>query len=125
MSATPQTQTIQTANSLISLAGQLLSIYQQMVIIDAAWTDNGEANILNALGTVTLAPDGSTGSADATPNVAHPISPTLFPSLSRSLSANQITSIKTVLDSIVTLVNGSAVSAQAGARGILNSAVGG
>jgi hypothetical protein len=121
----PQTQAIQTANQLINLSAQLMSIYQQMVVIDAQWTDQGAANIINALGTVVLAVDGSTGAADGTPNVTHPISPTLYPSLTRSLSANQITSLKTTLDSIVTYVNGSAVTAVPTARAILNSAVGG
>jgi hypothetical protein len=121
----PQTQAIQTANQLISLSSQLMSIYTQMVILDAAWTDQGAANVLNALGTVVLAVDGSTGAADGAPNVTHPIDPTKYPALTRSLSSNQITSLKTTLDSIVTFVNGSAVTAIPSARAILNSAVGG
>jgi hypothetical protein len=126
MSVNPQTQSIAIANQLISLAGQFLSIYQQMVILDAAWSDNGVANIINALGTVALNTDGSLGTTpDGTPVVTHPINPTLYPNLIRSLSATQITQLKTILDNIVTYVNGSAVSATASARGILNSASGG
>jgi hypothetical protein len=121
----PQTQAIQTANLLINLSSQLMSIYTQMVSLDAAWTDQGAANIINALGTVVLAVDGSTGAADGAPNVTHPIDPTKYPALVRSLSANQITSLKTTLDSIVTYVNGSAVTTNPSARAILNSAVGG
>lgn len=126
MSVNPQTQAIQTANQIIALASTLLGVYQQMVIIDAAWTDNGAANILNALKTVALNADGSAGTSDGvTPNVTHPIDPALFPTLTRSLSANQIASMKTILDNIVTYVNGGAVSATASARAILNSATGG
>ena len=125
MAATPQTQAIAVINQLENIAIQLMAVYQQMVVIDAAWTDNAMANTINALGTVTLNADGSTGAVDATPNTAHPIDPNKYPSLSRTLSAVQITQIKTTLDNVVTYVNGSAVSATASARAILNSASGG
>jgi hypothetical protein len=121
MAMNPQTQAIGTANQLISLAVQLMAIYQQMVVIDAAWTDNSMANTMNALATAVLNADGSVGAVDGTPNTAHPITNI---SLQRSMSATQITQLKTVLDNIVTYVNGGAVSATASARGILNSASG-
>ncbi len=125
MAATQQTQAIAIANQLIGLSSALMSIYTQMVVLDAAWTDQGVANVLNAMGTVALNTDGSNGAVDGTPNVTHPLDPAKYPTLSRSLSANQITSLKTVLDNIVTYVNGSAVSATASARAILNTTVGG
>jgi hypothetical protein len=123
--ANPQTQAIQIANTLFNLSSQLMAVYTQMVVLDQQWTDQGSANVINALGTVAINVDGSTGASDATPNVAHPVDPAKYPSIQRSLSANQISSIKTVLDNIVTYVNGSAVTATPSARGILNSAVGG
>ncbi len=123
--ANPQTQAIQIANQLTGLSSQLMAIYTQMVILDAAWTDQGIANVLNAMGTVVLNTDGSTGTVDVSPNVTHPLDPAKYPSLTRSLSSNQITSLKTILDNIVTYVNGSAVSATASARAILNTSVGG
>jgi hypothetical protein len=125
VAATQQSQAIQIANQLISLSQTLMSIYQGMVVLDAAWSDDGTATVIAALGTVALNADGSLGAADGAPNVAHPINPALFPVLTRALSSNQITQLKTILDAVVTLVNGSAVSAQTGARGILNAAVGG
>jgi hypothetical protein len=125
MAVNPQTQAIAVINQLENLAIQLMAIYQQMVVLDAAWVDNSMANTINALGTVVLNADGSTGAADGTPNTAHPIDPNKYPSLSRTLSATQITQLKTILDNIVTYVNGSAVSATASARAILNSAFGG
>lgn len=128
MSATPQTQAIQLAGQIMQVGASLLNLMQQVQAIDAAWNDNGVANILNGLGTVTLLADGSAGAADSTPNVAHPISPTLFPALGRLISANQITSIKTVIDNLPTWINnGAAVAATgtAGQRAILNSATGG
>lgn len=125
MAANQQTQAIQIANQLVSLSSQLLAIYTQMVVLDAAWTDQGTANVLNAMGTVALNTDGSTGAADGAANVTHPLDPAKYPVLSRSLSANQITQLKSVLDNIVTYTNGGAVTATPSARAILNSAVGG
>lgn len=125
MAATPQTQAIQVANSLISISSQLISLYQQMVALDAAWTDQGVATTIAAMGTVALAADGTTGAADGAPNVAHPLDPTKYPTLTRALSSTQIGQLKTICDGLVSYVGGQAVSTQAGARAILNSAVGG
>lgn len=125
MAATPQTQAIQIANQIIAIGGQLMALYTQMVVLDQAWTDNVVGSTLNAMGTVVLNSDGSTGASDATPNNAHPLDPTKYPTLQRSLSSNQIAGLKTVLDNIVTYVNGGAVTATPGARQTLNSVVGG
>lgn len=125
MAATPQTQALQTANQLIALGQQLLSIYQQMVVLDAAWTDDGVATVLAALKTAPIATDGSVGTEDGAPNVAHAISPLSYPSLSRALSSTQIGQVKTILDGVVAYVGGGAVSTQAAARGILNFTTGG
>lgn len=122
MSTTPQTQAIQVANALIGAAQQLMSVYQQMVVLDAQWTDQGVAAIIAALATAAQNTDGSIGTPDGSPNVAHPITSTL---LGRAISSNQIGQIKTIMDGIVNYVNGQAVLTQAGARAILNVAVGG
>lgn len=121
MAATPQTQAIQVANQLINLAQELISIYQAMVILDAAWSDQGVASTLAAMATATLNADGSIGAVDGSPNVNHPINP----GLTRAISSTQISQIKTIMDGIVNYVGGSAVTTQAGARAILNAAVGG
>lgn len=125
MAATQQSQAIQIANQLISLSAQLIAIYQQMVILDAAWTDDGTATVLANLATVALNADGSLGASDGAPNTAHPINPTTYPALARAVSSTQITQLKTILDGIVNYVGGQAVTTQAGARAILNAAVGG
>jgi hypothetical protein len=125
MSTNPQTQAIQVTNALISAAQQLMGIFNTMATLDAQWTDQTTATILAAMGTVTQNADGTLGAVDATPNVAHPLNTATYTTLNRAISSNQITQIKTVLDAVVTLVNGSAVSAQTGARAILNVAVGG
>jgi len=125
MSATPQSQAIQVANQIMSLSQQLLGIYQQMAVLDAAWTDDGVATTIAALGTTALNADGSPGAADGTPNAAHPINLTSYPTLSRAVSSNQIAQAKTIMDGIVNYVGGQAVSTQAGARAILNAVTGG
>lgn len=122
---TPQTQSIQVANGLISASQQLMNLYQQMVTLDAQWTDDGVATILAAMATTAINTDGSTGAADGSPNVAHPLNTTTYPTLSRAISSTQLGQLKTILDGVVTYVNGTAVTTQAGARAILNVAVGG
>jgi hypothetical protein len=125
MTATPQSQAIQVANQLFSNASALMAIYQSQIAIDNTWNDNTVGATLNAMSTVALNSDGTAGSADGSPNVAHPLSPTLYPTLQHMLSSNQISSIKTILDEIVTYINGQAVATQAAARAILNSGIGG
>lgn len=127
MPATPQSATIQLANLLESEAQAIIGLYNSHKIVQAQWTDQGIANQLNALATAALNVDGSFGTADGTPNVAHPIDTRVAvnSALGKSLSANQLTQIKTLMDAIVSLVDGNAVSAQTGAHSILNQAVGG
>jgi hypothetical protein len=122
MSTNPQTQAIQVANALISAAQQLMGLFNTMSTLDAQWTDQSTATILANMQTALVNADGSLAAADATPTAGHALTAV---TLSRAISANQITQIKTILDAVVTLVNGSAVSAQTGARAILNVAVGG
>lgn len=125
MPATSQSQAIQTANTIMSLSSQLLSIYQQMVIIDAAWTDDAVAATVAAMATTALNADGSAGTADGSPNVTHPIDLSKYATLSRAVSSNQIGQAKTIMDGIVAYVGGQAVSTQGAARAILNAVTGG
>lgn len=125
MTTTPNTQAIQVANQLMSLSQQLIGIYQQMVVLDAAWSDDSVATTIAAMTTTALNSDGTLGTADGSPNVAHPISLTAYPTLSRAVSSNQLGQAKTIMDGIVAYVGGSAVSTQAGARAILNAVSGG
>jgi hypothetical protein len=126
MTTSPNSQAIQTVNGLISGAQSLMNIYNSQVIIDAQWSDNGVATYIAAMTTAPLNVDGSqSANADISANTSHPILGSAYPQLSRPLTSIQITQLKTILDAIVTLVNGSAVTAQTGARGILNFAVGG
>jgi hypothetical protein len=77
------------------------------------------------MSTVKVNADGSLGTADATPNANNPIDPAKYPGMTRAMSSTQITQMKTVLDGIVSYINGQALAANPGARAILNAAVGG
>src|SRR6266436_6441176 len=112
--ANPQTQAIQTANTMFNLAAQLMSLYTQMVALDAAWLDQGSAAVLAAMGTVIQNADGSLGTADVTPNITHPLDPTKYPSIQRSLSSNQIASFNTGIWGQVHLLTGGAFTPAAG-----------
>jgi hypothetical protein len=125
MASTPNSQAVQTANALITLSGQLMALYQQMVILDAAWTDDAVATTLAAMGTTAINTDGTIGAADGSPNAAHPMSLTIYPNLTRAVSSTQIGQAKTIMDGLVSYINGGAVSTQVGARAILNAVIGG
>lgn len=122
---TIQSQAIQNANTIMNLATQLLSLSQQVTIVNNAWLDDATANTLNAMGTVALNADGTLGTADPSPNTSHPLNLALYPTLNRALSANQIASMLTVLNSIPSFVAGNAIASTASVRAILNSATGG
>jgi hypothetical protein len=125
VAATQNSQVIQDANALMSLSAQFMAIYQQMVILDAAWTDHGDAAALAAMGTTALNADGTVGAADGTPNAAHPINLITYPGFTRAVSSTQISQAKTILDGLVSYIGGSAVATQVGARAILNAVIGG
>ena len=123
---TPNSQAVQISNSLISAANVLMGLYQQMQTIDQQWSDWSSATALQNMTTVTIMADGTLNpSLDTTINTTHPISVSVYPALGRSISATQITQLKTILDGVVNYVGGQTVTTQAGARAILNVAVGG
>ncbi len=125
MSGTLNSQAIKVANTIVSLSQQMMTNYQQIVALDAAWTDIGAATVIAAMATATLNADGSIGSVDATPNTAHPINALLYPQLSQAVSSTQLAQAKTILDALRSLIEGSAVSAQGGARAILTAMING
>lgn len=124
-SATLQSQAIVNVNTIINLASQLLTLSSAIAAVNNAWLDDGTANVINAMGTVTLNTDGTLGTADLTANVTHPFNVVTYPTLLRAISANQVASLLTVLNNIPTYVAGTAVAATPGVRGILNAAIGG
>jgi hypothetical protein len=123
--ATQQGQTIANANTIIGLTQSLQALYLQIRAASEAWTDDATANQLNALPTAPYKTDGSLGTADTTPNTANPIDTRIITTLSRTVSANSVASMLTILQNVKTYVEGGAVAATPGVRAILNNAVGG
>jgi hypothetical protein len=121
---TPQTQAIQTANTLIEAAQLSMQLYTLMNTVDQQWNDLPIANTISKFATVALNPDGSLGTPDTTPNTNNPIDISKY-QMERAISSFQLSQIKTVMDSFVAMINGQAVSANAGTRAILAVAVGG
>ena len=119
--ANNQTHVINVANELIALGQQLKAIYDSYNIVALQWNDDTIATLLNNQTTGSVNADGSVGAADGSPNVTHPITNA---QLLKALSANQITSVKTILDGFKQMVDGSAVSANGAARAILSATVG-
>lgn len=84
MTATKQSQAIQSANTLISNAAQLFALYQSIKANAQQFSDLNVGGLLNSLSTAALNADGSLGTADVLPNVANPLDTRLY-GLSRSV----------------------------------------
>lgn len=126
MSATPQSQAIQVANTYFGLVQQLVTLYQQIKVAKQQWGDDGVANVVAALQTAPLSADGTLGVADGSPNVAHPVDTRIYTTLNRAISANQLNAVVSMLDNIPTFVDSvAAVPQMGGVRAILNSACNG
>jgi hypothetical protein len=122
----PQSQAIQNVNLIIATAVQLMQMYETIQQIDQQWTDDNVASTIANWQTVPVAPDGSLGTqSDATINSAHPFNPALYPTLTRPVSAFQITQVKTILDELVQYINGQAIAQQGAARAVLDAVTGG
>jgi hypothetical protein len=125
MSGTLNSQGVKTANTILQLSQQMMSIYSQIVSMDAAWTDTGAATVIAAMATTAVNADGSSGASDGAPNVAHPINTVIYPQLTQSVSSTQLAQAKTILDGVRSYIEGQAVSTQIGARAILNAVING
>jgi hypothetical protein len=73
MSATPQSQAINGANDLLAIMQQLQSVRAAADNWLKQYTASNYSAIWNALATAPANTDGSLGTADGSPNIAHPI----------------------------------------------------
>lgn len=123
---TPQSQAIEVANNLLAYAQEVMTLYANLKLMDAQWTDDQVAGTLLNLNTVPYNLDGSLGTTnDPAPDQTHPINTANYPTLNRPVSVYHLTVAKTVLDGIVTYIEGGAVTQQPSARSFLNSVIGG
>jgi hypothetical protein len=125
MASTPQTQAIQNANTVMSLAAQLLGLYAAINAANANWQDDNSLIVMNAMGTAKLNSDGTIGAADTTPVSGNPLDPVKYPTLSHAVSVSSITSALTQLNNVVNYINGQALAATPGVRTVLNAVSGG
>lgn len=119
--STQQDQTIAVANQLFTLANNLSGIASQIAVVSSTWSNLSAANKLNAMATAAAATTGGLGSADGSSVVTNPIDTRVSgqASLSKAISANNISSILTFLQGVQSAINGSAVSANGAAPQLL------
>lgn len=122
---TPSSETIAVANSYIVIAAELMVIYATLKDLSSRAIDNNVAGFLSQMQTVAIKQDGTLAATlDQSPNPANPISTTVYPTLSRPVSMNQLVQLKTILDGIVNYIEGQPVSTQIGAHAIIHAVIG-
>lgn len=109
MAQTKQASSINFAKQIISLNAQLLNVYAQILPALAANTDEAYMTTVAALPTGALNADGTVGTADGSPNVAHPITAPVSDPLNKS--SNQIATAMQVLTDFKSFMENVAVSA--------------
>ena len=121
----PLSETIAVANGYVAAAQDIMALYGTLKELAARASDNSVATYLAQMQTVAVVTDGSLAlTPDQAPTPAHPIDTTKYTTLSRPVSMNQLIQVKTVMDAIVSFIEGQAVSANPGARAILHAAIG-
>lgn len=125
MASTDQSQAIQIANNIIGASQQVMALFVQLTQVQQHWTDVNAGAVIGALATAAQNTDGSLGTPDPSPNSNNPIDTGVHPTMSRAVSSTEISQMKTILDGLVSYINGQAVTTQPGAHAILNVAVGG
>lgn len=126
MSATPQSQAVSLANTILSIDAQIASLFAQANQVIALWSDTGAEAVVNALPTAALNADGTLGTADGTPNTAHVIDTRVVTALTRAISAADVGALKLyVLGNFVSMCNGTAIGVLPAMRQLINKAQGG
>lgn len=127
MAATLKSQAIDIANRLISAAQTLASVKDQIDLANAQWTALTLKGVLDAFPTAAMNADGGMGASDTNPVAGHPIDVTAAGTgnLSRSISANDLTALSTLLGAVSKLLAGEAVTQQGQSPGLLAKLVGG
>lgn len=90
MAATPQSQAVNLANDLLSVAQQLQAARGAVDDFLRKYTALNLSAVWDALPTAAQNTDGSLGAADGTPNNAHPIDTRVVSGLNIPLSANNL-----------------------------------
>ena len=121
----PLSETIAVANGYVAAAQDIMSLYATLKDLAARASDNSVATYLAQMQTVAIKNDGSLSTTpDQAPTQTNPIDTLIYPTLSRPISMQQLIQVKTVMDAIVSYIEGSAPAASPGARAILHAAIG-
>lgn len=97
---TKQTKAITAANTVIALAQQLAILRSSINDFVTAYNSEGYSNVWNALPTATQNTDGSLGTADGSPNTAHPINTGTVTTLAKAVSATQLVNAVSMLEQL-------------------------
>lgn len=109
--ATQQSQAVNLANGFLALASaaqQLGLLANQLVTQYGSISAN---NTWNSMVTSALNADGSLGTADGSPNVAHVIDTRVVTGLNRSISPNNLVQLEVFAVAFQAFMSGAAVSA--------------
>jgi hypothetical protein len=90
MPATPQSQAVNLANDLLGVMTQIQAARDAADELLKKYTADNTSAIWNALPTAAQNADGSLGTADGTPNNAHPIDTRVISTLTIPLPANSL-----------------------------------
>lgn len=121
MPVTQETQVANIANTMLALVSGAYSLQQQINQLSTQWTNLSAANALNAFPTAPLLTTGALGTADVSPNVAHPIDTRTTDGglINRAVSANNLASMLTLLQGIASVIGGTAVGANGAAPSLV------
>lgn len=102
--AATQTTYVAQAQTVQSLANQMLLLYNQIRSINSETTNNGAQNGWKAMATAVQNADGSIGAADGAPNNAHPITVGTPP---LNMAANDLINALNILILVSQVLDGS------------------
>ncbi len=119
MANTEQQTAISFAQSILQLIGQLQEVRNQVASLTIQYTDLAPTSIWSNMATFAWNADGSAGTADGTPNTAHPIS---VSGLNRSEA--QLAAGVQLLADFQTFVAGEALSATSSRNATIDQLVG-
>lgn len=123
--ATVQTQNVGIANTIIDIVQQLSLLKGRIDAVAAQFTQLTSQTTLNAMATCAVNADGSLGTADGSPNAAHPIDTRVIQALNRAVLASDLGSALTGINMVSTLLAGGAPTQQGQMPSILAKFVGG
>src|SRR5579859_8118295 len=109
--ATKQSAAVNGANALGALVQSLLSVRSQVNEFVSKYNDENWSAVWNALPTAPANADGSLGTADGTPNNAHPIDTRIISGLTFPVAANDLMNAVAAIEALQNYFTGGAVGA--------------